>query len=80
MWALRIGRIERKDRFLQVLTVCRYAWAAVFAIEMLEAALIARSWNPESDESYMITAVAFYVLTPLVFVVLNYPGVRVYAT
>lgn len=74
-----LARVGLPD-LLTVLTVVplpRYAWASVFAIEMLEATAIAQFWNSGSSDNYIVMSVAFYVITPLVLVVLNYPGVQV---
>ncbi|KUI59867.1 Arginine permease [Cytospora mali] len=44
-----------------------YAWVAVFATEFLQAASIAAYWNPSDN----LIAILFYIITPVVFVVLN---------
>ncbi|KUI73380.1 putative amino-acid permease meu22 [Cytospora mali] len=44
-----------------------YAWVAVFATEFLQAASIAAYWNPSDN----LISILFYIITPLIFVVLN---------
>lgn len=49
-----------------------YAWVAVFATEFLQAAAIAAYWSPSPN----LISIMFYIITPLVFVVLNCLNVK----
>lgn len=62
----------RSDQVL----VSRYAWIAVFATEFLQAAAIAAYWSPSPN----LISIMFYIITPLVFVVLNCLNVKVLST
>lgn len=54
----------------------RYAWTTVFATEFLQAATIVAYWGPSPN----FISTMFYIITPLVFVVLNCLNVKVLST
>ncbi|KAJ4393222.1 hypothetical protein N0V93_002430 [Gnomoniopsis smithogilvyi] len=48
-----------------------YIWVAVFTTELLTAATIAQYWRSD-----IIGSIAFYILAPMVFIIINFAGVK----